>query len=415
MLKGWKKSTSRYGENEMKKTTSKGRLNIKAFKVLITGARTTLNNGTMSIVVSGIEALNELLGNVEFTICSSYTTIDTTRYYNTLSSVCKARIIGVPYYHWLPYPFRATLVLIRSIPEYFSTDIIIDMRGEGFKNTRVAIFQSVQLLLGVLLRKPVVVYAQSLGPFRSKVNKILAKFTLKKIDLITIREPVSMVYFRNLGIGKQAYLCGDQAFLLDPAPAARIKEILAEESISDRDKPLIGISPIPNDKLMNLIVKTTEYLIENLGATVIYIAHAIDAELGNDDISACRIYQQINNRPKTRLISTEYTPKELKGIMSQCDMYITCRWHAGIAATSMHVPTIILSSAHKSAAMDMIDQEKFVIDPEHTDFSELRSKIDFCWLNKDKIRKKLEDNMKGMRKSAMLSAELTAQLLKRNK
>ncbi len=130
-------------------------------------------------------------------------------------------------------------------------------------------------------------------------------------------------------------------------------------------------------------------------------------------LGAQKIYQEINNKQKARIISSEYTPKELKGIMGQCDMYITCRWHAGIAATSMHVPTIIISNAHKSAAMDMLNHREFVMNPNN--FSELKTKIDLCWRNKDKIKSKLEESMKDMRKSAMLSAELTAQLLKGKK
>ncbi len=229
----------------MEKANNKDKHNGKVLKICITGARTTLNKGTASIIVSGIEELNKLLGNAQFIIFSPSKDIDSICYHNTLSPDCNVKVIGISYYSWIhrSYPWRCLLVLLKSIPKYFSADIIVDMRGEGFRNASVSIFQSIQLLLGVLLRKLVVVYAQSLGPFQSRINKLLAKFTLRKMSLITIREPVSVTYFQSLGIDKQAYLCGDQAFLLRPAPSSRVKEILRKEKILDRDKPLIGISP----------------------------------------------------------------------------------------------------------------------------------------------------------------------------
>ena len=48
-----------------------------------------------------------------------------------------------------------------------------------------------------------------------------------------------------------------------------------------------------------------------------------------------------------KLIEGKYTSSEAKGIIGQCDMYISGRLHAGVAAASQIVPIVFLAYGHK--------------------------------------------------------------------
>lgn len=388
----------------------------KIFNICITGARTTLNYGTLSIVTSGIEELNKkLCGAVKFTIISPSSNIDAPIYRNNINDNITIRTVGSPYYKCIPYPMRMSIVMLRSILEYFKSDLIIDMRGEGYVGSLVALSQSTQLLLAYISGKPFIIYAQSLGPFRTKLNRKLAKFTLKKAQLITIREPVSMKYFDELEITNEPYLCADQAILLNPISHSIARDMLEQLGISRTEK-LIGISPVSNKRFIEMTVELTNYLIENYGTTVIYIPHAVDEKLGgcrdNDDISSAReAYDKVKNKDKVRIIYGDYTAKQLKGFMNCCEIYISFRWHAAIAAVSSNIPTIVISSAHKSAAMSMLEMDEFIIDPMSIDESSLMQKVKDCWTRRDKIKKYLEPRVDKLKKSAMKNIDLTEKVL----
>ncbi len=387
----------------------------KPTTICITGARTTYNHGTTSIIASGVELFNKILQNdVECIIMSPNCDIDDANYRKVIQQ-CNFKTVGVRYSR-LPYPVRLILLTLVSIPQYLKSDLIIDMRGEGYVNSSVAITQSVQLLLAKLLRKPFCIYAQSLGPFNSKINKFFAKLTLERAEFITIREPISLDYFEDLNTSKKGILCADQAILLNPVSLHVAKEILTKYGISS-DRKIIGISPIPNDKSIHLLATISDYLIEKYNVHIILIPHANDENMGgcqgNDDFRAANdVYAQIKRKNAATVINFDHTAKEIKGLMGCCEIYISFRWHAAIASLSTCNPTIVVNSAHKSAAMSMIGVDNYIIDSKTVDYSILQERVDDCWENRKEIRDYLNKKMSEMRSLALISSELSANVLK---
>mgnify|MGYP000909562140 CR=1 FL=1 len=386
------------------------------YTICVTGARTALNNGTLAIICSGIEELNAALnGNASFYILSPGVDVDEQRYLNNIDKSCQVAVVGLNYNPKIPYPIRIAQLTLKSIKYYSKSDIIIDMRGEGYVNTPVAITQSLQLLLSKIARKPFVVYAQSLGPFNTKVNRVLSKFTLNRAALITIREPISLDYVKDLDINKGVHLCTDQAMLLQPLAKKQSQEELIKFGIS-LDRPIIGISPVPKDNLMKLMADISDYLIEKYNVSVVFVPHAIDEIYGgcagnNDLLAAHRVHEIMKNKDSAYVIDETYHGKRLKGIMGCCDIYISCRWHAAIASISLANPTIVISSAHKSAAMDMVGLSDYVLDPAVVDFDTLRNKVEDCWTNQKLLREHLEGKSDYIREMGLKSAELTSKLL----
>jgi len=428
-------------------------------RILLTGISDSLNNGGMAMAISAANTLKKIIPDAEFSILSSHFDIDRRRYapygikviertWRGSKIKAKKRLTRIIILASLALITLFNFVLMRiikskknklytkSIGEFFASDIIIDINGdsltEDYGFPMGALFE---ILLGIITGNPVVIYAQSIGPFKSKMTKFSAKFVFNRVSLITVREEITYKYMRELGIKTPVYLTAESAFLLEPASNESINRILSEEGIRLNEKPLIGISPSriiyrygfpdcehPTEKYrgyIRIMAKITDYIIDKLNATVIFIPHVIASD--NDDrVVSKDIYMSVRNKHKVKIITYECTADELKGLIGICDLFIGCRMHATIASTSMLVPTIAIAYSSKTHGIigKMLGQEELVIDIRKLKsdelLSELKSKINYAYENRDSIRNNLREKIKMMRNLASLNGVLVKNLLARH-
>ncbi|MCK4251004.1 polysaccharide pyruvyl transferase family protein [candidate division WOR-3 bacterium] len=318
----------------------------------------------------------------------------------------------------------------KKLREYYNADIVLNTGGDVLTEEYGFPFAHfVNLLFAILLDKPVVICAESLGPYKKRWNKFIAKFVFNRTKLITLREERSLKHLQEIGVNKPPiYTTADVAFVLEPASDERIKEILAKEGIKEY-APLIGISVskiISNygfpelksrkdkyNEYVKLMLKVIDYLVDTLNATIVFVPHVIGPGDIDDRIVADDICKLIKNKDKTISIKEEYTPQELKGIIGQCDLFIGARMHATIAATSMLVPTVGIAYSHKMHGVigKMLGQEKYVLDIKELSYESLISKINDAWGNREKIKKELEMKIPMVKEKAMLNGKLVKELL----
>jgi colanic acid/amylovoran biosynthesis protein len=313
---------------------------------------------------------------------------------------------------------------------YFDADLILNTGGDVLTEdygTALSYFSN--LLFGLLLDKPIVICAESIGPFNKKVNKLVAKYILNRAKLITLREERSLKHLQGMGVNKPPiYVTADVAFTLEAASDQKINEILVKEGITEH-RPLVGISVSkiisnygfpaiknPNDKYneyVKLMSNIVDYLVNTLNATIVFVPHVYGPIDTDDRVVADDICKLIKNKHKVVSIKEEYTPEELKGIIGQCDLFIGARMHATIASTSMFVPTVGIAYSHKMYGIigEMLGQEKYIIDIKELNYESLISKINDAWENREKIRKGLEVKIPMVKEKAMLNGELVKELL----
>jgi colanic acid/amylovoran biosynthesis protein len=84
-------------------------------------------------------------------------------------------------------------------------------------------------------------------------------------------------------------------------------------------------------------------------------------------------------------------PDELKGIIGLCEIFIGKRMHANIAALSQNIPTISLAWSHKFyGLMQMVGQEKYIIDYRHLKYENIVDMINELWISRKKIKEELQ-------------------------
>jgi len=116
---------------------------------------------------------------------------------------------------------------------------------------------------------------------------------------------------------------------------------------------------------------------------------------------------------RLKLIEGKYTSSEAKSVIGQCDMYISGRLHAGVAALSQAIPTALLGYGHKHRGFTrLLHQEKYVF--EGTDPEELKLIVENYWENREEITKVLEDRMVRIRELVNLNFEIVREIVNLN-
>lgn len=315
--------------------------------------------------------------------------------------------------------------------EYCKSDIII----VGLNGTFTTMYglggfaiNFYSIALAKILRKPVVIYAASIEPFKNKLWEILGRYIINKVDLITLREGGSYKYLQKIGVTKPPmHVTTDLAFLLDSASPDRVEEIMSIEDINKNNEPLIGMTVShgashwafpeltnPEERYaryIDVMAKVVDYLVDNLSAMIVFIPHSI-APYSEDKVVGKDIYNKVNNKHKVKVITNDYTSAEIKGIIGQCDLVVGARTHSVIIATSMCIPSILIAGSLSKPGIisEILGEEEWVY-TETLDYNTLVSKINKLWSNREEIREELKPKAENMKERALLNGELVKELM----
>jgi polysaccharide pyruvyl transferase WcaK-like protein len=291
------------------------------------------------------------------------------------------------------------------------------------------------LLIGILLRKPVVVYAQSIGPFETVLTRFLARFVLNKVSLIIVRESISENYLNINRISRpDVVLTSDSAFLLDPISPIEAKSILAKEGVDVENRPIFGVAmsqiihrwmfPDCRDSrrkyelYTDTMARVADYLVERFDSTVILLSQCIGKFARHDDrIAAMETYRKVVHPDRVKVILGQYTPSELKGVIGCCQLMVSSKMHSAIAAVTMLVPTVVLAYSYKTQGIfgRKLGMTHLIVDVRHSNsktlFEEITEKIDHAWSSRKRISNVLHEKVNIEKKQAIRSAILAAGLI----
>ncbi len=409
-------------------------------KIILTGTYCSCNKGDAAMEIGALQALSKTIRDADITIHTPFPEIDRKVYKTIKLFKCSRRnlikssflLLRCIVWSFFNRRFKTDLKFLLSNPElqeYNKSDIIVDLSGDTLTEDygiHVTISHFFPILIGIFLQKPVVLCAQTIGPF--KIMRPLANFALNRAALITTREEITRDYLQQIGIQKpDIHITADVAFLLEPASQERVKEIMSIEDIDEKDVPLVGISVSrlighrygigntgsKHDTFEALMAEVVNYMIEKMGVKIIFISHVTGpTEKKDDRVMAGRICQRVKQGAKIKAIAGNYTPEEVKGIIGKCELFIGVRMHSNIAATSMRVPTIAISYSRKTLGiMKMLGQERWICDIGTLTLGEVVSKIEEVWSIRQKIKDELVANLKVIRKRSLQNAELVKKLL----
>jgi len=376
-----------------------------------------MGQGSATMLICSTKALKRFIPNVEFAVASKHPKFDSQR-----GSQYGLRFFNCYYSR---YDVNLLLSLLRMIKELVNADFVVDLSGFSFTD-HFGIFHSMGASINILLcrfmGKRIVMFSQAMGPFNSRMNRLLARLFLRRADLIIVRGEITREYLYGIGIRNQVHVYADSAFLLEPAPLERVQGILRKEGIKGRDggKLLIGVTvnariyershtKKTGNYYVRLIVQLIDYLIERLNAEVVFVPYETSLSGYDDRFVAREIYKTVRNKHGVKLIENEYTPQEMKGVVGIFDLFIGSRFHSVVASTSMLVPTIAIAWSHKYyEIMKTLGQEKYVCNPKAVSFPQLAHLVEDVLSRKEEVREELKTQVRKAKQSALEGIKLLA-------
>lgn len=324
----------------------------------------------------------------------------------------------------------------KELAFYNNCDVIIDLSGDCLsaplysrkmffklqRNILAVAGDAYLLLLLTLLKKPIIIYAQTIGPIG--ILEPLIVPLLQKMSIITVREEKSLKYLGSKGISpKKLFLTADPAFLLSSPSKKEVERILFKEGISF-NTPIIGVCVssetlnyhFKDDNLSpeKFFANVIDYLIEKYNVQVIIFPFSTWSGHGGDDsIASLKVINLIKNKDRVKLIRGDYNPAVLKGIIARCEMFIGMRGHSCILALSSCVPTIAIGHNPKyEGIMKMMGQERYTCNVKELTLEKLFSLVDDSWNNRNKTKMVLKARIKEVQDLAKNNARLVYNLVK---
>ena len=323
---------------------------------------------------------------------------------------------------FLPIPKKNKLLL----ELYQKADVVISCSGGrlGGKKFSTIYDTLIPIYFAKKLGKKVFVCAQSVEPFQSNFIRNITKFVLNKVDLISVREEISLNVLNSLNIKTPKYLTADLAFLLDPESEASAKLLLDKAGVPANGKTKIGItitnwrvseSEPKNIQFVNIIKESLEKLLEEK-VIIVFFPQVIFLKKEDDRILSNELRSKINPalRDNVFVLDGNYSPHQLKAMMGNMDVFIGKRLHSCIFALSMNVPSIVIGYEKKAwGIMKMLDNEDFVVDVNSMTADQLVDLVKKLLLEKKQISKHLSQKIPQIKKEAMRNGDLLEKLLKK--
>jgi colanic acid/amylovoran biosynthesis protein len=407
-------------------------------KILQTGTYCSSNKGDAAMEFSMARALQAHLPGTDITISTPFPELDREAYAPLAVARCnRRRLIWGSFlllrawlwgrlHPWLGSAVQS-LIANEELRATRDADLVIDLSGDMLTEDygpHVAYSHFLPILIAGAMRRPYMLCAQSIGPFR--YTKPLARRVLRGAALVTARETITRDYLREMGVAEdRIVMTTDMAFLLEPAAGERVRQVMQDEGIDGEDRPLLGISlsnlACNHYRKRNPNAASAEFtamfarLLDTISAKynyrIVFVPHVTGPRPSADDrLFATRIMEQM--QAPAIVIRGDYTPDVLKGIISRCSAYMGARMHANIAALTSGIPTLAIGYSHKTEGiMQLLEQSRYVCDIATLDEDRVAACFAELHENRESISSTLLERAAQLRERAFHNIELAEGLL----
>lgn len=402
--------------------------------ILIVNAHSSKNKGDAGIILSMIDSLKKNIPHSNIKIKSRFPEIDKSTY-DVLVHECAANISVDPDESKVTKVLSALKMLNliysknQKIDEdYKWADVVVSCGGGFLLSHRFspALLQHLaQLKLAFDYNKPVVIYAQSIGPFYNSIMQKVSKRILNRVDSIFIRENISKQWLEKIGCtNENITVVSDSAFCMLDKQSDYVDELFSK--IKNNHKgPIIGLTArdwnfpemenreLHRKKYVESMQNVIIHLERNYNAKLLLMPQVLGPNDFNDDrIISREILNGIDSK-YSELIDYDFNPRELKYFYSKLDMFIGTRMHSNIFSLSSYVPTVAINYEHKTRGiMELLDLEEYVLEINEITPNDLIATSERCWTERHLLKERLEIQIPQVLDNAEIPAKYIADLNK---
>jgi colanic acid/amylovoran biosynthesis protein len=374
----------------------------------LSGHRTFDNRGCEAIVRSTVGLLRQKFGAIEVLVPSEDISRDTAQW----PDAATFGVEFVPGYfpaharYWanlqrLPIPSLKTAGWPFPMSEAFKVllqrvDVVLSVGGDNYSLD----YRLPSLLMGVdrlamNLRKPVVLWGASVGPFENVPAFVpVIRKHLADMSLIAVRESVSDNYLNETLELNNIIRMADPAFTLIPELVSTVAFWPVEEGngvLGLNISPVIERYRNSGTDLRTEIVEFIRVAVKNYDMSVLLIPHVVplDGDSKNNDADYMRpMLDSLRNLgPRVRMMDSTLNAAQIKQVISQCRFFIGARTHATIAALSSIVPTVSIAYSIKAKGInqDLFGHQDAVIDSSEVSQTSLLAGLKWLHTNEQEL------------------------------
>ena len=302
------------------------------------------------------------------------------------------------------------------------SDIIVSVGAERINDNiyKAILFYLFQYWLIRKMRKKMIFFPQTIGPLYFNFSKFLIKKCLNNQTLIMVRDEFSRNNLFKLGIEKNVEFVPDVSLLQENIPHQEAQRILSKElPIEIVKSEFLGVSVLKwkyfkmrkdnFSKYKEQLADFFDWVIDNFGINIVsFSTNFLNFKGTQNDVAVgLEIKTLMRNKKHFFVLEKFYNPKELKGIISLSEIFVSTRMHVTIFSTSSFIPTISINYQPKCREyMKLLGLEDFSIDIDDLDTDILKQILSNLWEEKYRIRETLKTKIPQLQEKVLRIPEI---------
>ena len=270
------------------------------------------------------------------------------------------------------------------------SDVVVSCSDENFKETAsmlplniywaitwwsMLFERMIEVTVAKYLRKPLVMFPNSVGPFRTRLGLLMSKLALNNFDAIIVRDSVSFNSMKKLGVVPGMTLTSDAALLFSAdsrvpvrkfsSPSVGVSIGVYSQSLSEKDF----------EKFLSENAKALDKIVELYDFDVCFFPHFLTG-FENDDFEVSNIVKgKMKNSDRARVFKID-SLDEFKLCLEQMELLISSKMHPMVLATSGYVPTVCIAYDHKQTGfLRDLGLTEYLIDLKDVDSEAIVSRV----------------------------------------
>ena len=365
----------------------------KRYRVVMSGYYGFANAGDDAILESIQQAIQAVSDDVSVTVLSNDPELTQKQY--GLEAIPRFRVLRV---------FSA---LRRG-------DVLLSGGGsllQDTTSTRSLLYYLSVIRCAQWLNKPVMLYANGVGPVRKPINRRRVKKVVERATLVTLRDHSSARELAEMGIGRSVQVTADPVFHLMPAGAEKSLALLSSAGIP-QGRPFVAASvrEWPNTEgFWEELARLCDHLRRVHGLELLFLLMQPE----RDRAATARV-RGLMEEP-SYVLDLPTTPRELMGALGQAKLCLAMRLHTLIFAARMAVPAMGLVYDPKVASyLEELDLPA-AGQVEAFDGAEAIRRADALMADYDAVLARLRDKSAQLTQAACENERLLLELLEQTR
>jgi colanic acid/amylovoran biosynthesis protein len=296
------------------------------------------------------------------------------------------------------------------------SDLVVSCSDENFKESSplfpssaywivawwsMLIPRTVTVLAARYLGRPVVVFPNSIGPFRTWLGRFVSRLALNRCERVLVRESISFDLAKSLGVTVPRVLTSDTALLFKSECASALDDFAGPAVAVCAGVYSKALSEDGIRAYVEAHACALDGFVERNDVNVVFLPHYVSG-FRYDDLEVSRlVLGKMRNKAGAKIINVK-TACEFKALIDRVDLVVSSKMHPAVLAASSYVPTLYVAYDSKQVGFFMsLGMNDCIVSINELSSEKLLSKLEYVWNRRQTLRTLLESRVPVLQNQTM--------------